>query len=169
MVVTRRILIGMIGAAVLAGCADAALVASRQAADELAGVHDPSCHLEALNGIFTALLVKEDAAAAHDPFVRAVPLILRYDLGFHFAHRAALLASLEGHAEQAARLIGYGDAGKEARGHHVLEPLEITIRQRVIEYLRSQGPDWSRVEGWMREGATLSDRDAYAHLIDASA
>ena len=164
-----RCLLNVAGAAVLAGCADAALVASRQAADELAGAHDPFWHLEALAGIFTALLVKEDAAAAHDPFVRAVPLILRYDLGFHFGHRAALLASLEGHAEQAALLIGYGDAGKEARGHHVLEPLEITIRQRVIEYLRSQVPDWSRVERWMREGAALSDRDAYAHLIGASA
>ena len=108
-----RCLLNAAGAAVLAGCADAALVASRQAADELAGVHDPSWHLEALAGIFTALLVKGDAAAAHDPFVRAVPLILRYDLGFHYGHRAALLASLEGHAEQAARLIGYGDAGKD--------------------------------------------------------
>ena len=96
-------------------------------------------------------------------------MILRYDLGFHFGHRAALLASLEGHVEHAARLIGYADAGKEARGHHVLEPLEITIRKRVIEYLRSQAPDWSRVERWMREGATLSDRDAYAHLMGASA
>jgi len=164
-----RCLLNAAGAAVLAGCADAALVASRQAADELAGAHDPFWHLEALVGIFTALLVKGDAAAAHDPFVRAVPLILRYDLGFHLAHRAALLAALEGHAEQAAQLIGYGDAHKEARGHHVLEPLEITIRQRVIKYLRSQVPDWPRVEGWMREGATLSDRDAYAHLIGASA
>ena len=164
-----RCLLNVAGAAILAGRADACLVASRQAADELAGAHDPFWHLEALAGIFTALLVKKDAGAARDPFVRAVPLILRYDQGFHFGHRAALLASLEGNAKQAALLIGYGDAGKEARGHNVLEPLEITIRHRVIEYLRSQVPDWSRVERWMREGATLSDRDAYAHLIGASA
>ena len=164
-----RCLLNAAGAAVLAGCADAALAASRQAADELAGSHDSSGHLEALMGIFTAMLVKGDAAAAHDPLVRAVPLILRYDLGFHYAHRAALLASLEGQAEQAALLIGYGDAGKAARGHDVLEPLEITIRQRVIEYLRSHVADGPRVERWMREGAALSDRDAYAHLVGASA
>ena len=158
------------GVALAMGDVDFALEASRRVADDpFVAARDPYWHMVALGDTLAPLLLKGDAAAARDTFVRVVPLILRYDMGFKYAHRAALLAVLEGEAERAARLIGYGDAAMTARGEHTLEPHEIPVRERVIEYLRSQVPDWSRVEGWMREGATLNDRDAYAHLIGTSA
>lgn len=120
-----------------------------------------------MGGLTTALLFKDEVPAAREAMTTAVPLILGYDLGFRFADAAALLAVLEDRTEATAKMLGYCDVANAAH-NRVRKLNEVTARDMVMRRLTAtENP--ANVEQGIREGALLSDSEAYRQVLMVAA
>jgi predicted ATPase/DNA-binding winged helix-turn-helix (wHTH) protein len=150
--------------ALMMGDIDYAIQAYRDMSRRLASHHDRLFYIFALAGLSTALLFRQQVPAAREALTTAVPLILRYDLAFRYADSVALLCALEGRTETAARMLGYGEAAGRAHGEDQRDRNEATARNKVLERLAAtENP--ANVERWMREGALLTDAEAYRQAL----
>lgn len=145
--------------ALLIGELDFAVAALRDVANRLA-LHDKFFSTYAVGTLATALLFKADPAGARQALARAVPLIVRYGLGFRYAATAALLAAHEGRWKASAQLLGYGAAAAAAHGVDADRPTEVMARDHALQRLAAHsGPD--EVEAWKHQGSSLSIEEAY--------
>jgi predicted ATPase/DNA-binding winged helix-turn-helix (wHTH) protein len=146
--------------ALIIGDLDFAVAALRDVADRLALMNDRLFHLYAVGTLATALLFRADPVAARQALAQAVPLIVRYGLGFRYAATAALLAAHEGRWEASAQLLGYGAAAAAAHGVDAHRPTEVMARDQALQRLAAHArPD--ELEAWRRQGSSLSVEDAY--------
>jgi predicted ATPase/DNA-binding winged helix-turn-helix (wHTH) protein len=150
--------------ALMMGDLDDAIDINRDVIQRVAPRRDRLFYMFTLTNLTTALLFKGDCAAVRETFALAVPLILHYGLGFGYACSAALLAVLEERTDAAARMLGYSDAAFIAHGADARDPKEMTARDMVIKRLAAS-EDPVKVQQWMREGASLSDAEAYGQAL----
>ncbi len=145
--------------ALLIGELDFAVAALRDVAPRLA-LHDKFFSTYAVGSLATALLFKADPAGARQALAQAVPLIVRYGIGFRYAATAALLAAHEGRWKASAQLLGYGAAAAAAHGFDADRPTEVMARDHALQRLAAHaGPD--EVEAWKHQGSSLSIEEAY--------
>jgi hypothetical protein len=152
--------------ALLIGELDFAVAALRDVAPRLA-LHDKFFSTYAVGTLATALLFKADPASARQALAQAVPLIVRYGLGFRYAATAALLATHEQRWEAAAQLLGYGAAAAAAHGVGADRPTEVMARDQALQRLAAHArPD--QIEAWKRQGGSLSVEEAYRLALSIS-
>jgi predicted ATPase/DNA-binding winged helix-turn-helix (wHTH) protein len=117
-----------------------------------------------LGSLATALLLRGDLAAAREALAQAAPLIVRYQLGSRYAATAAWLALREDRVQDAAQLLGYGQAAALAAGVDAEEPAEVAVRKRVQAAL-AERLDAAEIEALQLIGSTLGTEVAYRRAL----
>jgi tetratricopeptide (TPR) repeat protein len=135
------------------------------ARNRLGQSYDRLFYLFATTSLVYALCIGGDAEAAREPIEAAVPLLLRYDNAFRFAHMGALYAALQGDLPAAARMLGYAARVIEARDELDLDSNAVTAGERVRTLLA--GVPAEQLETWRREGAELTDAAAFRGILHA--
>jgi predicted ATPase/DNA-binding winged helix-turn-helix (wHTH) protein len=152
--------------ALIIGELDFAVAALRDVANRLA-LHDKFFSTYAVGTLATALLFKADPAGARQALAQAVPLIVRYGLGFRYAATAALLAAHERRWKASAQLLGYGAAAAAAHGVDADRPTEVMARDHALQRLAAHArPD--ELETWKHQGSSLSIEEAYRLALAVS-
>jgi predicted ATPase/DNA-binding winged helix-turn-helix (wHTH) protein len=159
MELTQRSNVGDV--ALIAGNFDEAIAIYRDIVGELAR-RNQLFHTLALGGLATALLMKDDIAAARDTLAMAVPLLVRYDVAHRYTDACALLAARLERDVEAGRLLGYSEAAMAARDEG-RDPGQAVARERALALLAHVAGE--ALARWMREGAQARDADLLAWIL----